>query len=435
MRPALARRAWLPPASDDLVQRLAARTAGADPDALDRWLHELVEADRRIHRDEAVPLDPAANTMNPRAEALLASGLGSRPSLGHPGAKYETGLEAIEQIEVVAAELAAEVFDADHVEVRVPSGAMANLFAFMATAGPGDAMIAPPPTIGGHVTHDREGAAGRYGLRVHHAPVDAARYTIDVDGLAELARATRPALISLGGSLNLFHHPVERVREVADAVGAAVLFDAAHLSGPIAGGAWPNPLHRGAHLVSMSTYKSLGGPPSGLLVTNDADLAARLDAIAFPGLTANFDVGSTAALAVTLLDWKVHGPAYAAQMVATAQRLAAALVDRGVPVFAADRGATASHAFAVDADRYGGGDTSARTLRRANVLASAIGLPHDAVAGLRLGTNEITRWGATPDDTEELAALIARALAGDPDGVAREASAWRRRLTRLSFVR
>lgn len=170
-------------------------------------------------------------------------------------------------------------------------------------------------------------------------------------------------------------------------------------------------------------------------MTNDADLAARLDAIAFPGLTANFDVGSTAALAVTLLDWKVHGPAYAAQMVATAQRLAAALADRGVPVFAADRGATASHAFAVDADRYGGGDTSARTLRRANVLASAIGLPHDAAAGLRLGTNEITRWGATPDDSEELAALIARALAGDPDGVAREASAWRRRLTRLSFVR
>ena len=96
--------------------------------------------------------------MNPRAEAALASGLGSRPSLGYPGDKYEMGLESIEKIEVIAAELAAEVFGARYAEIRVPSGAIANLYAFMATAKPGDRIIAPPGSIGGHVTHHQPGA-------------------------------------------------------------------------------------------------------------------------------------------------------------------------------------------------------------------------------------------------------------------------------------
>ena len=101
-----------------------------------------------------------------------------------------------------------------------------------------------------------------------------------------------------------------------------MLFDAAHLCGMIAGKAWPQPLEEGAHLITMSTYKSLGGPAGGLIVTDDAELAERLDAIAYPGLTANFDAGKTAALAMTMLDWKAAGPAYAREMIATARRLA-----------------------------------------------------------------------------------------------------------------
>ena len=98
--------------------------------------------------------------MNPRAEAMLSAGLGSRASLGHPGDKYEMGLEAIEQIEVMAAELAGEVFGARYAEIRVPSGAIANLYAFLATCEPGDTIIAPPASIGGHVTH-HAGGLGR----------------------------------------------------------------------------------------------------------------------------------------------------------------------------------------------------------------------------------------------------------------------------------
>lgn len=401
-------------------------------------VERLVEENHRIHNVESVNLNPATNVMNPRAEAMLSAGLGSRPSLGYPGDKYETGLEAIEQIEVITAELAAEVFGAGYAEVRVGSGAMANLYTFMATCRPGDTIIAPPPEIGGHVTHHLAGAAGWFGLTTVPAPVDAEGYTVDVGALRELARQVRPKLITIGGSLNLFPHPVAGIRTVADEVGARVHFDAAHLCGPIAGKAWPQPLAEGAHVLTMSTYKSLGGPPGGLIVTDDAELAQRLDAIAYPGLTANFDAGKTAALAVTLLDWKAVGGAYAQTMVATAKRLAEELTELGVPVFAADRGMTQSHQFAVLAHRYGGGQTAARRLRQANLLACGIGLPVDPVEGdvngLRIGTPEVARLGMTEADMPALASFIARGLEADPASVAGEVTEWRRKFTGVHFT-
>ena len=435
----LARRPWVPAHCEDLIQTLANRTATEDADAIAARTEVLAQENRRIHEAECFNLNPATNVMNPRAEALLSSGIGSRPSLGYPGDKYEMGLEAIEEIEVIAAELAAEVFGAAYAEIRVPSGAIANLYGFMATCRPGDTIIAPPASIGGHVTHHAPGCAGLYGLRILEAPVNADGYTVDVAALRLLALAERPRLITLGASLNLCEHPVREVRAIADEVDAKLLFDAAHQCGIIAGGAWRNPLDEGAHLMTMSTYKSLGGPAGGLIVTNEADLAERLDAIAFPGMTANFDAAKSAALALTLLDWRVHGRAYAAQMVAVAQALAAALEDVGLPVFKVAQGATQSHQFAVEAAGFGGGQAASKTLRRAGFLACGIGLPIAPVAGdmngLRIGTPELVRWGVTTEDATRMAGLIARALRGnDPDALLPEVSAWRQSFDRLHYI-
>jgi len=435
----LERRGWPPAACEDYVQRVAGETARSGSDAVAARIEALIAENHAIHDRDCINLNPATNVMNPRAEAALAAGLGSRPSLGYPGDKYEMGLEAIEQIEVIAAELAAEIFQAKFAEIRVPSGAIGNLYAFMATCKPGDAVIVPPPAVGGHVTHHEAGAAGLYGLRIHKAPVAADGYTVDTAGLAALAREVKPALLTIGGSLNLTPHPVARAREIADEVGARLLFDAAHLCGMIAGRVWPNPLAEGAHLMTMSTYKSLGGPAGGLVVTNDAELAERLDRIAFPGMTANFDAAKSAALAITLLDWREHGRAYAAEMAASARALAEALAAAGVPVFRCANGFTASHQFAIEAAAYGGGQAASKHLRRANILACGIGLPVAAVAGdmngLRIGTPEIVRRGMRAADMGELAALIARALGPDPEAVAAEVTAFRARFEGLSFVR
>lgn len=434
----LERRNWVPEMCEDLVQTVAAEAAGASSDALDATLHRLMSENRRIHDEECVNLNPATNVMNPAAEALLSRGLGSRPSLGYPGDKYEMGLEAIERIEVVAAELAAEVFGSKFAEVRVSSGALSNLYVFMATCQPGDTIVVPPPSIGGHVTHHAAGAAGLYGLKPVSAPVDADGYTVDVNALAKLVREAKPKLITIGGSLNLFPHPVPEIREIADGVGAKLLFDAAHLSGMVAGKAWPQPLEQGAHAITMSTYKSLGGPAGGLIVSNDAALMERIDAIAYPGLTANSDAGRTAALARGLLDWKVHGIAYAAAMRETAQALASELDARGLPVFAKARGFTQSHQFALEAARWGGGQHAAKKLAQGGLLACGIGLPiapvEGDINGLRLGVPEIVRLGFTPGDMPQLAAWIARALDGDTASVAAEVRERRRHLGELRYI-
>ena len=319
------------------------------------------------------------------------------------------------------------------------SGALANLYGFMALAKPGDSIIAPPGSIGGHVTHHADGCAGLYGLTTHAAPVDADGYTIDIASLRDLAHAVRPKIITVGGSLNLFPHPVAEVRKVADEVGAKVLFDAAHQCGIIAGGTWASPLVEGAHLMTMSTYKSLGGPAGGLIVTNDAGIAQRLDAIAFPGLTANFDAAKSAALALTLLDWRDHGRAYAQAMVDLSRALAAALSDLGLPVFAADKGGTQSHQFAIEAAGFGGGQAASKTLRKAGFLACGIGLPIAAVPGdlngLRIGTPELVRRGVTPADAPALAALVAEGLRSNaPETVAPRTREMRARFRGLHYV-
>jgi glycine hydroxymethyltransferase len=321
----------------------------------------------------------------------------------------------------------------------VGSGALANLYSFMATCKPGDSIIAQPDTIAGHVTHHSQGCAGLFGLEIHMAPVRGTDYCVDVAGLAALARQVKPKLIIVGGSLNLYPHPLAEVRRVADECGARVLFDAAHQCGLIAGKVWPDPLQNGAHLMTMSTYKSLGGPAGGLIVTNDADLAERLDAIAYPGLTANFDAGRVAALARTLVDWRVHGQAYADAMVSTAKALAEALAAEGLPVFSGARGFTQSHQFALEAKRFGGGQAASKTLRKANFLACGIGLPIAPVNGdtngLRMGTPELVRWGFTPEDAPRLARMIARALTtNEPDALAQEVAAFRRTFNTLHHV-
>ncbi|PVB62903.1 aminotransferase class I/II-fold pyridoxal phosphate-dependent enzyme [Labrenzia sp. 011] len=436
---ALDLRPWLPAEAAARIDDITGRTEALSSEQIALRIEALAQENRKIHERDCFNLNPATNVMNPKAEALLASGLGSRPSLGYPGDKYEMGLEAIEEIEVIAAELAAEIFNATYAEIRVASGALANLYGFMATTRPGDAIIAPPASVGGHVTHHAPGCAGLYGLEIHEAPVDPDGYTIDLDGLGELALKVRPKLITIGMSLNLHQHPVAAIRAIADESGAKVLFDAAHQCGMIAGGVFSDPLAEGAHMMTMSTYKSLGGPAGGLIVTNERDLSQKLDAIAFPGLTANFDVAKAAALAITLLDWRDHGKAYATEMAATAAALAEALAADGLPVFSTSKGITASHQFALEAAAFGGGQTASKKLRKAGFLACGIGLPVAPVDGdmngLRFGTPELVRWGMTQKDMPALARLIAEALrSNDPEAMAGRVAEWRRSFDTLHYI-
>ena len=432
----LERRKWVPEASENLVQDLADKVSESSSKELLKRLTFLADLNKIIHEKDCFNLNPATNVMNPRAESFLSSGIGSRPSLGYPGDKYEMGLEAIEEIEVVASSLVAEIFCSKFAEIRVPSGAMANLFSFMSICKPGDTIIVPPASIGGHVTHHNPGCAGLFGLNIIEAPIDKDYYTVDIDQLRELALKEKPKLITLGGSLNLFEHPVSAVSSIAKEVGARLLFDAAHQCGLIAGKAWKNPLDLGADVVTMSTYKSLGGPPGGAIITNDAGIAEKIDRIAFPGMTANFDAAKSAALAVTMLDWKEFGREYAAEMVLMSKTLASSLEEYDIPIFFGALGHTQSHQFAVLAEEYGGGQQASKLLRKSGFLACGIGLPVQDIEGdmngVRFGTPELVRWGMKAKHSNKLAELVAKALKGD--NVSDQVSKWRRTFNKVHFV-
>lgn len=408
---------WMSPVSQELIKRINSNFQNLDQLQVQQEIEKLVDESYQINDVECINVNPATNLLNPRAEKLLSKGMSSRPSLGHPGDKYETGLEAIEQIEIITAALANDVFESEYAEFRVGSGSLANLYAFMSTCEPHDVIIAPPATIGGHITHHLQGAAGLYRLKTIPAPVNADGYTVDIEKLKQLALEVKPKLITIGGSLNLFFHPIKEIKEIANLVNAKVLFDAAHLCGMIAGKVWPQPLKEGADLMTFSTYKSLGGPAGGLIVTNNKEIAEKLDAIAYPGLTANFDAAKTAALAITLQDWKSVGKNYAQKMASCAKELANELDNKGLKLFAKNRGFTQSHQFAVIANEFGGGQTASKRLRKANILACGIGLPGEPsendVNGLRIGTPELVRIGMKEKDMHQLADFIYRALTTD----------------------
>lgn len=421
---------WMSPVSQELIKRINSNFQNLDQLQVQQEIEKLVDKSYQINDVECINVNPATNLLNPRAEKLLSKGMSSRPSLGHPGDKYETGLEAIEQIEIITAALANDVFESEYAEFRVGSGSLANLYAFMSTCEPHDVIIAPPATIGGHITHHLQGAAGLYRLKTIPAPVNADGYTVDIEKLKQLALEVKPKLITIGGSLNLFFHPIKEIKEIANLVNAKVLFDAAHLCGMIAGKVWPQPLKEGADLMTFSTYKSLGGPAGGLIVTNNKEIAEKLDTIAYPGLTANFDAAKTAALAITLQDWKSVGKNYAQKMASCAKELANELDNKGLKLFAKNRGFTQSHQFAVIANEFGGGQTASKRLRKANILACGIGLPGEPIKndvnGLRIGTPELVRIGMKEKDMKQLADFIYRALTTDElEKIAKEVTEFR----------
>jgi glycine hydroxymethyltransferase len=400
----------------------------------------LADHERYLDR-ECISLHAGANAPSPRVTRALASTIGSRPRLGPPGEKHETGSGHAEPIDVLARELLRRLFGCRFAEYRVGSGSLANLYAFMACARPGDTILSVPDAAAGPVTHHAQSAAGLYGLRVHDVPWDGARMTVDLGSLARDVRRLRPRVIVIGDSLALHPHPVSEVRTIADSVGAYVVFDAAHVAGLVAGGVFPQPLAEGAHVMTCSTYESFGGPPGSLLLTDSPDLAERLDHLAYPGLTTNFDLSRTAALVIAATDLLEQGRAYGAACIANAQALARELAGRGLPVRqVAGRGHTSSHQVAVEAALYGGGMAAARRLERANILASGIGLPSPPLTGdfngLRLGTQEVTRWGMRPHDMATVARLLAHVLvdAHDASHVRADVVAFRLGFQQLHFV-
>jgi glycine hydroxymethyltransferase len=398
------------------TDRLAAVEAALPADtagALDAAVAAAARHARRLDED-CLLLYAGANVPSPRVAGLHAAALASQPSMGYPGAKYQAGLEPIDEIEVAAAAALARLMRARFAELRPTSATLANLAVYTALARPGDTIAALPDWAGGHLSHHEVGAAGVRGLRVAPLPYDADALDVDLGALAAFLARERPVLVVVGASLLLFPHRLPEIAAAVHAHGARLLYDASHVAGLIAERRFQDPLAEGADLMTFSTYKSFAGPPGGAIVTDDEALAARVAAAVYPGLTANYDVARLPALIAAALEHEQAAGAYADACIANAVALARALDAAGLPVLGAHRGFTASHHVAVDARPFGGGTDAALRLAEHGLLLSEIGIPGDAAGGLRFGTQAITRQGFTPADMPDVAAAVAAVLQGGP---------------------
>ena len=333
--------------------------------------------------------------------------------MGFPGEKYQAGLEPLDTVEVAVARLVADVMGATFAEVRPTSATLANLAVYAATTEPGDAIAVLPAWAGGHLSHHAVGAPGVRGLRVAELPYDLDWLDVDLERAGDVLAAHRPKLVVVGASLMLHPHRLRPLAELAHDAGALLLYDASHVAGLVAEGRFQAPLADGADLVTFSTYKSFGGPAGGVVVGDDAELMARVSRAVYPGLTANYDLARLLPLGAAALGHREADGAYADACTAVAAVLAEALAAAGLDVVTGRRGPTSSHHVAVDARAFGGGAEAARTLARAGVLLSEIGLPgpdRDPAGAIRIGTQSIVRQGFRPAGMPAVAELIAAAL-------------------------
>lgn len=381
------------------------------------WQHGLAHIEALAARfsgqmtESALVLYAGMNLPSPRAAALLGLPLGAMPAMGQGAEREQPGVQDIVELEAVAEQTACRVFRGAWAEVRLQSGTLANLAVYAAACQPGDLIAITPRRAGGHVSHQDRGAPSVLGLRTVELPFVDDRQCVDDAASAEVIRRERPRLVMLGASYVPCAFDFSAIVKATHEVGALLVYDVAHVAGLIAGGAYPNPLDAGADLLTASTYKSLAGPPGGLIVgrTADAPWQARVRAAVFPRMTANYDASRVAALGVSLLECEAYAADYARAMLANAGALSEALRARGLPVMD-----TQTHHLAIPMLEA---DARAHELARSGIICGAISVAGQcAPRALRLGTQLLTRRGFEPGDMAQVADLLLRALAGTTPG-------------------
>ncbi|MEM2192709.1 MAG: serine hydroxymethyltransferase, partial [Candidatus Hadarchaeales archaeon] len=371
----------------------------------------------------SIPLIASENITSPAVREALICDFQHRYAEGWPGERVYAGCVYIDQVELLAIDLAKELFKAEHANVQPVSGLTANLAAYTALTEPGDTMLCLSIAAGGHISMGKKkfgGTAGAvHGLEVDYLPFDEKKMNIDVEAAARKIEEVKPKLVTFGGSVFLFPHPVKELSEVARENGARVMYDAAHVSGLIAGGQFQDPLREGAEVMTCSTHKTLPGPQHGMILCTK-ELAEAINRAVFPGVVSNHHLHSVAALAVALAEMLEFGKDYAAQIVKNAKALGKALHRRGLKVLCPELGYTQSHTVLVDVTEFGDGGTLEKKLERANIILNRNLLPWDPregrhyknPGGIRMGTAEVTRLGMKEGEMETIAEFIARVVVG-----------------------
>jgi len=413
-------------------------------------IFELLEA-HHLWFKRSIPLIASENVPSSAVREAIISDFCNRYAEGWPGDRVYAGCKYLDEVEVMAMELAKKLYNADFADVRPISGVVANLVLYTVFTEPGDHIFALPIPRGGHISAARrkfKGTAGAVrGLNVNYFAYDEEELNIDVDRTIKRINAlakkgVKPKLALFGASVFLFPHPIKELADVFHSLDAVVAYDASHVAGLIAGGCFQKPFEEGVDVISMSTHKTLPGPQHGMILSVEkyGDLIKNTT---FPALVSNHHLHNVAGLAVALAEMLAFGRTYASQIVRNAKALAQALYERGFKVLGEKKGFTASHTILIDVSEFGGGAPVEAKLEEANIFVNRNLLPWDVrlgrhyknPGGMRLGVSEVTRLGMRENEMVEIADFIKSVIIDgkDPKAIREKVAEFRRSFQRVHY--
>ena len=401
----------------------APETANADP--LHRFWHDTLEEvdpevaaiiGRELDRQrDRIELIASENIASPAVLEATGSVFTNKYAEGYPGRRYYGGCEYADQVETLAIERAKQLFGCQFANVQPNSGSQMNQAVFLALLSPGDTFMGLDLAAGGHLTHGSPvNMSGKWFNAVPYG-VRREDQRLDMDEIRRIAIENKPKLIIAGATAYPRHWDFAGFREIADEVGAWLLADMSHFSGLVAGGAHPSPFPH-AHVVTTTTHKSLRGPRSGVILTDDEALAKKFNSAVFPGMQGGPLVHVIAAKAVAFGEaLRPEFKAYAASVVENAKALAASLAESGLTIVS---GGTDNHLMLVDlTPKDVTGKAAEKGLDRAYLTCNKIGIPFDPrspfiTSGIRLGTPAGTTRGFGPAEFRKIGGLIAEVVEG-----------------------
>jgi glycine hydroxymethyltransferase len=373
-----------------------------------------VEKELGRQRDK-IELIASENICSKAVLEAAGSILTNKYAEGYPGKRYYGGCEYVDHIETIAIERAKKLFGCQFANVQPNSGSQMNQAVFLALLQPGDKFMGLDLAAGGHLTHGHpKNQSGLWFTPVPYG-VREEDQVIDMDEVARIARENKPKLIIAGGTAYSRFWDFKRFREIADEVGALLMVDMSHFSGLVAGGVHPSPIEH-AHVVTSTTHKSLRGPRSGIILSNDEAIMKKINSAVFPGLQGGPLMHIVAAKAVAFAEAMTpEFKAYAQAVADNAKVLAKSLQDQGLGIVS---GGTDNHLMLVDLRPYGAkGSHAEKALDRAFITCNKNNIPFDTekamlTSGIRLGTPAGTTRGFGADEFRLIGQWIAEVVEG-----------------------
>jgi len=359
--------------------------------------------------------------MSPFCEEAYCSDLMHRYAEGLPFGRYYQGLKYVDEMESLTQEKFKEHFGANFADIRPISGTLANMAVFSALAERGDTILTLGIQGGSHVSHEKAGAAGMLGLKSYHLGFDGENMEIDLEESRKKILELKPKFIVIGGSVILFPQPVRELKEICDQVGAKIIYDAAHVFGLITAGFFQNPLKEGADIITSSTHKTFPGPQGGIILGNiDEELQKKIQDKIFPGVLSNHHLHRVPPLYFALEEMEEFGKDYVSQIIKNSKTLAEQLDSFGFDVLGKEKGFTESHQVVVNVEKQGRGSVVAKKLEDANIILNKNIISGDTAnpdkpKGIRIGVQEMTRYGMKEKEMAAIAELIKEIILDEKD--------------------